>query len=119
MLQYMDRHDHGCRHELLRILKTIIKRDWLLRYLTSYHVKHAFLNYIKTPRNWSGENALADHFLGFIREMQGMLVRGTIPHFWEPQFNVMEGIREHTHIMLHRCASILNNEQERNNILSM
>ena len=64
-IQYMDWDDHGCRHELLRIIKTIVKRDHILRLMTSYHAKYAFLYYINTPRNWCGENALGDHFLGF------------------------------------------------------
>ena len=114
----MDRDDHGCRHELLRILKTIIKRDYLLRFLTSFHVKHAFLHYIKTSRNWSGENAVGEHFLGFMRALQAMLVRESIPHFWDPQFNVIEDIKQYACLMVYGCATILNNEQVRNTLLS-
>ena len=47
-LQYMDREDHGCKHELLMIIKTIVKKDCILRLLSSYHVKHAFLHYLAT-----------------------------------------------------------------------
>lgn len=61
----MDRDDHGCRYELVRIVRTIIKRDHILRLMTSYHAKHAFLRYVNKPWIWSGENALGDHLLGF------------------------------------------------------
>ncbi|KAL9958845.1 hypothetical protein ACROYT_G035914, partial [Oculina patagonica] len=91
-LQYMDREDHGCRHELLRIIKTIVKNDCILRLLSSYHVKHAFLHYIATPRIWNGESSLGDHFIGFMNSLYGFLTKGSIPHFWVPHFNVLENM---------------------------
>lgn len=47
MLKDMDNMDSGCRHELLRIVKTIVRNDSALKgKLTTYHLKTAFLRYI-------------------------------------------------------------------------
>lgn len=47
LLEYMDR-DHGCRHELLRIVKTIVNRERSsLGKLESYHLKTAFMHISK------------------------------------------------------------------------
>lgn len=43
-LKSMDNMDSGCRHELLRIVKTIVRNDSTLKgKLTTYHLKTAFL----------------------------------------------------------------------------
>lgn len=43
-LKSMDNMDSGCRHELLRIVKTIVRNDSALKgKLTTYHLKTAFL----------------------------------------------------------------------------
>lgn len=119
-LQYMDREDHGCRHELLRIIKTIVKKDCILRLLSSYHVKHAFLHYLAIPRNWSGVDSLGDHFLGFMGSLCGLLTKGSIPHFWEPHFNILENMPNPGNISLvaFRCATIINSEEVRNAVLN-
>lgn len=44
LLKNMDNKDSGCRHELLRIVKTIVRNDSSLKgKITSYHLKTAFL----------------------------------------------------------------------------
>lgn len=119
-LQYMDREDHGCRHELLRILKTIFKKDCILRLLSSYHVKHAFLHYIAKPRNWSGENSLGDNFLGFLNSLNGLLSKGSIAHFWAPHFNLLEGVVNpgNSLFVAYRCGRIVSSEEVRDAILN-
>ena len=47
LLASMDSKDHGCRHELLRIVKTVVKRPVTSLPLDSYHLKTAFMHYIK------------------------------------------------------------------------
>ena len=68
MLKCMDKNDHGYRHELIRIVKTILKNNRTsLGALESYHLKTAFMHYIKEqPYKWAGDNSLRDHFIGFV-----------------------------------------------------
>lgn len=62
VLEYMDR-DHGCRHELLRIVKTLVKRQATSLPLESYYLKTAFMHYIKGGglQNWVSGDALGNH----------------------------------------------------------
>ena len=89
----MDR-DHGCRHELLRIVKTIVNREpTSLGRLESYHLKTAFMHYIKEKRqNWTNRNSLGEHFVGFLGEMQKALENGNLSHYWLSGVNVLEDI---------------------------
>ena len=47
VLENMDQEDHGCRHELLRIVKTVVKRQVTSLPLDSYYLKTAFMHYIE------------------------------------------------------------------------
>lgn len=116
----MDKDDHGCRHELLRIMKTIVKRERTsLARLHSYHLKTAFMHYIKEKTdNWAGWNSLGEHFVGFLGELQGFLERGNLPHYWLPDVNLLDDI--HYGVvdqMAYRLKRILNSEAVRNDIL--
>ena len=115
----MDR-DHGCRHELFRIVKTIVNREpSSLGRLESYHLKTAFMHYIKEKRrNWTRRNSLSEHFVGFLGEMQKALEKGFLPHYWLDGVNVLEDINEVvTKNMAYRLKRILNSEAERDRIL--
>ena len=120
MLLCMDRDDNGCRHELLRIVKTIIKsQQTSLGALESYHVKSAFVHYIiENPHGWSGRNSLGKHFLGFLRKLQSFLQKGNLPIYWKRDVNLLEDVNpvvlDH---MANRLKGILNSEVEMNNIL--
>ena len=120
-LHSMDRDDHGCRHELLRIVKTIVKRERTsLGGLESYHLKTAFLRYIEMePQDWAGRNSLGKHFAGFLRELQACLESGNLPHFWLPDVNLLEDINPVlVEQMAYRLKRILNSESEMNHILA-
>ena len=119
ILEYMDR-DHGCRHELLRIVKTIVNREpSSLGRLESYHLKTAFMHYINEKRqNWTNRNSLEEHFVGFLGEMQKALENGNLPHYWLGGVNVLEDIDEVVRKnMAYRLKRILNSEAERDRIL--
>ena len=121
MLQCMDRNDHGCRHELLRIVKTIVNRDpTSLGRLDSYNLKTAFLHYISERReNWAGRNSLGKHFVGFLKELQSWLERGNLPHYWLPGVNLLEDINQVVvEQMAYRLKNVLNSRAEMNFILS-
>ena len=119
ILEYMDR-DHGCRHELLRIVKTIVNREpSSLGRLESYHLKTAFMHYIKEKRqNWTNRNSLEEQFVCFLGEMQKALENGNLPHYWLDGVNVLEEIDEVVRKnMAYRLKRILNSEAERDRIL--
>jgi len=119
ILEYMDR-DHGCRHELLRIVKTIVNRERTsLGRLESYHLKTAYMHYIKEKRgNWTSRNSLGEHFVGFLGELQKALENGNLAHYWLGGVNVLEDIDEVVmKNMAYRLKRILNSEVERDRIL--
>lgn len=120
ILQYMDR-DGGCRHELLRIVKTIVNREpTSLGRLESYHLKTAFMHYMKKVGQGSfDKNALAKHFLGFVGMLQSYLERGNLPHYWLSDVNLLEDINPMViKNMADRLRRILNSEAEMNKILA-
>ena len=120
ILQHMD-PDGGCRHELLRIVKTIVKRERTsLGELESYHLKTAFMHYIKEkPYNWTSQNSLGEHFLGFLGFVQRYLERGHLPHYWLPGINLLEDINPVVvRQMADRIKRILNSEIEMNRVLA-
>ena len=120
ILEYMDR-DFGCRHELLRILKTIVKTNpSYFGSLESYHLKTAFMHYMKREaQGWCGESALEKHFLGFLRALQSYLQTGNLPHYWLRGVNLLEDINPvTTRNMADRLKRILNSDVEMNKILA-
>ena len=120
LLRRMDKDDHGCRHELLRIVKTIVKRERTsLGRLNSYHLKTAFMHYIKEKTDdWAGWNSLGEHFVGFLAELQASLERGNLPHYWLPDVNLLDDIHPGVvEQMAYRLKRILNSEAVRNDIL--
>ena len=120
LLRCMDKDDHGCRHELLRIVKTIVKRERTsLGRLNSYHLKTAFMHYIKEKTDdWAGRNSLGKHFVGFLAELQASLERGNLPHYWLADVNLLDDIHPGVvEQMAYRLKRILNSETVRNDIL--
>lgn len=119
LLASMDSEDHGCRHELLRIVKTIIKRPVTALPLDSYHLKTAFMHYIKKGGlNWISRDALATHFLGFLAELQIHMASRNLPHCWLHGVNVLDDFKiEVMKQMENRLRSILNSEVKLNKIL--
>lgn len=120
VLEYMDR-DQGCRHELLRIVKTLVKRQATSLPLESYYLKTAFMHYIKGGglQNWVSGDALGNHFSGFLRALQIFLERRNLPHYWLSGVNLLDDINQVvTRNMAYRLQAILNSEVEMNNVLS-
>ena len=121
LLKCMDKDDHGCRHELLRIVKTIVNKERTsLGQLRSYYLKTAFMHYIKEkPSNWNGRNSLGEHFVGFLAALQAFLEKRNLPNYWLPEVNLLDEIPNPVVVgnMAYRLKRILNSEVERNKIL--
>ena len=119
ILQHMDT-DRGCRHELLRIVKTIRTRERTsLGALESYHLKTAFMHYIKgKPYNWADQNSLGEHFIGFLGELQTYLEKRNLPHYWLRGVNLLEDINSVVvEKMAYRLKRMLDSEVEMNKVL--
>ena len=118
-LKNMDKDDHGCRHELFRIVKTLVQNEpTSFGALNSYHLKTAFMHYIKqNPGNWAGQHSLGDHFVGYLEELQKNLDKGDLQHFWLPGVNLLEqdGIEPVvTKQMANRLKNILKKKPKEN-----
>ena len=120
ILQHMDT-DQGCRHELLRVVKTIVNKEERssLRPLRSYHLKTAFMHYIKeNPVNWDN-NSLGRHFHGFLQRLQTSLAEKNLPHYWLRGVNLLEEDFSPVVIqqMENRLENILTSKAKLNQIL--
>lgn len=120
MLEKMDSGDGGHRHNLFRIVKTIMTREsGPLGRLDSYHLKTAFMHYISERREkWNGENALAHHFLGYLGNLQTWLECGILPNYWQRDVSILEDFDQGPlEIMAKRLERILNSRAEMNKLL--
>ena len=91
LLQHIDQ-ESGCRHQLLRIVKTIVKKDTSFGALESYHLKTAFMHYIKEKPFSLDDYSLGKDFHGFLQHLQEALEKGDLPHYWLPGVNLLEDI---------------------------
>ena len=119
LLASMDREDQGCRHELLQIVKTAVKRPVTSLPLDSYHLKTAFMHYIKRgDLDWVSRDALGKNFVGFLRELQSHMASRNLPHYWLDDVNVLDDFKKGVvQQMAYRLRSILNSEARLNKIL--
>ena len=117
-LQEMDKEDHGCRHELLRIVKTMIRAEPTFAKLTSYHLKTAFLHYNSNPKLSWGADMLGERFIEYLERLYGAVDSKVLDHFWEPAVNLLDNIPSKTlENMADRLRRILDSEKERDKVL--
>ena len=102
-------------------MKTIVNKEERssLRPLGSYHLKTAFMHYIKeNPVNWDN-NSLVRHFHGFLQRLQTSLAQKNLPHYWLPRVNLLE--EDFSPVVIHqmenRLENILTSEAKLNQIL--
>ena len=117
-LQEMDKEDQGCRHELLRIVKTMIRAEPTFAKLTSYHLKTVFLRYNANPKlSWS-KDVLGERFIEYLELLFAAVNRKTLDHFWVEGVNLLDNIPSKTlENMADRLRRILDSEKERNKVL--
>jgi len=118
-LKNMDKNDQGCRHELFRIVKTLVQKEpTSFGALNLYHLKTAFMHYIKqNPGNWADQYSLGRHFVGYLGELKKNLDKGNLQHFWIRGVNLIEqdGIEPTvTKQMANRLKNILEREPKGN-----
>lgn len=117
-LQDMDKEDHGCRHELLRIIKTLIRSETTFAKLTSYHLKTVFLHYNSNPKLKWGVDMLGERFLEYMELLHTALAKKTLDHFWVEGVNLLDNIQDKAlENMADRLRKILDNDKERSKVL--
>lgn len=117
-LQDMDKEDQGCRHELLRIIKTLIRAESTFAKLTSYHLKTVFLHYNSNPKLMWGADMLGERFLEYMEMLHRALAKRTLDHCWVQGVNLLDNIQHKTlENMADRLHKILDNDKERSKVL--
>ena len=117
-LQEMDKEDHGCRHELLRIVKAMIRAEPTFAKLTSYHLKTVFLRYNSNPKlSWSADN-LGERFIEYLEKLHAAVDSKVLDHFWVTGVNLLDNIPSKTlENMADRLHRILDSDKERDKVL--
>ena len=117
-LKDMDK-DHGCRHDLFKVVNTVRQRESTFSCLTSFHLKMALLWYNKTTNDWSKDD-LADRFTEFVAFLRDALQQNVLKHFWIKDLNLLTDISPTTLKNMHtRLSTILNSEQKRTKVLTL
>ena len=118
-LQDMDKEDQGCRHELLRIVKTIMRAETNFAKLTSYHLKTVFLHYNSDSRLQWSPDMLGKRFIEYMEMLYEALAQNWLSHFWlQESVNLFDDIPWKTlENMANRMRKILDNDKERRKVL--
>nr|XP_006813319.1 PREDICTED: protein mab-21-like 1-like [Saccoglossus kowalevskii] len=110
--------DGGCRKDCCRILKSIRNEDPTLRALTSYHLKTALLHECDIVKDWD-KNKLDQRFLGMLGSLAKYSREKSLPHYFVPELNLMEGYKNSTLDNIHgRLSRLQNSPLERSKLLS-
>lgn len=118
LLKDMDK-DHGCRHDLFKVLNSILQREPTFSRLSSFHLKTALLWYNHTTSDW-GKDRLAERFTEFVEFLRDALQCRVLKHFWINDLNLLSDISASTlSNMQTRLSRILSSEQERSKVLTV
>ncbi|XP_031559594.1 cyclic GMP-AMP synthase-like [Actinia tenebrosa] len=121
-MEKMDKEDQGCRHEIVKVIKTIVKNDGPpLNILSSYHIKTAFLhyNFDKDHQNlkWSRKH-LPERFLGLMDYLKQKISERNLSHFFIKKLNLLEQFSFPTlHNIENRLSKLISNEKELKKVL--
>lgn len=117
-LQGMDKEDGGCRHELLRIIKRIIRGEATFAKLTSYHLKTVFLRYNTNAKVSWDKDMLGERFIEYLELLYAAVNSKILDHFWIEGINLLENVPGKTlENMACRLRRILDSDKERNKVL--
>ncbi|XP_048578429.1 cyclic GMP-AMP synthase-like isoform X4 [Nematostella vectensis] len=90
-LYNIDKKDKGCRHEVIRIAKSIRLKDIPLHHLSSYHIKTVFFHYNfgKEDLDWS-KDKVVDRFIGLLQLLRDYVSKQNLPSYYIPRLNLFE-----------------------------
>lgn len=109
--------DNGCRKQVLRILKVIRNREAGLALLTSYHLKTVLFRMTKTdelsdPALWTSD-LLSQRLMDVIGQMELELGKGVMPHYFLPDVNLLDGMKEKAIVNMRLRLKHLKNSEKR------
>ena len=111
--------DHGCRHDLFKVVNTVLRREPTFSCLTTLHLKMALLWYNEATNDW-GKGKLGDRFTEFVSFLRDALEQKVLKHFWIKDLNLLMDIPPITLENMHtRLSAILNSEQKRSTVLTL
>jgi hypothetical protein len=117
ILQDMDK-DSGCRHDLYKVVNTILKREATFSNLLP-HMKMLFVVFIKDSMKEWDKSKLGDKFEEYFNFLANLLKKKKLKHFWLKDVNLLSNIPDITlENMEKRLTRILNSDQERRKMLT-
>ncbi|EDO37594.1 predicted protein [Nematostella vectensis] len=120
LMDKLDKDDNGCRREMVRIVKTIVKKDPTLAQLSSYHIKTAFLqyNFSDVKLDWEGKK-LAERFLHFLEFLRDRVKDKTLNNYFITDLNLLDDLNDsNIDNIANRLDKIIQNETERAKIFT-
>lgn len=107
----------GCRHELYKVVNTILKREPTFSNLVP-HMKMLFITFIESSiKNWD-KSKLGDRFVEFFSFLANLLENKKLQHFWLKDVNLLSSVPTMTlENMEKRVKHILSSDQEKQKIL--
>lgn len=120
-MQNLDKESKGCRREVVKIIKTIVRNDATLAKLSSFHIKTAFLHYNFDERDekhdWSGEK-LPERFFGMLKYLRECVNVKKLQHYFIPELNLLEELPDATLVNIEgRLAKLIENDNELRKVL--
>lgn len=118
ILKDMDK-DQGCRHDLFKVINTVLKREPTFSHLLSAHLKMVLLHYNDRTNDWS-KDKLAERFTEFVEFLRDTLKDKRLQHYWVKDINLLSDISVSTLSNMHtRLSRILSSEKERSKVLKV
>jgi len=109
--------ENGCRKQVLRILKVIRNREATLNKLTTYHLKTALFREMDRDLTWTHAD-VGRRLMGVLGQLEKALTDETMPHYFVPQVNLLDGISQITvKNMRDRLRRLRTNRQQMMQIL--
>ena len=114
--------DNGCRKQVLRVLKVIRNREAGLALLTSYHLKTVLFrktDELSDPTQWKVD-CLGQRLMDVIGQMEMELGKGVMPHYFLPDVNLLDGMKEKAVINMRlRLKHLKNSERKTMKLLKV
>jgi hypothetical protein len=115
-MKNLDKDDSGCRREVVKVIKTIVKKDSTLAKLSSFHIKTAFLHYNfddgQEELDWSGKQ-LAERFKGLMEYLRQQISDKHLSHFFIKELNLLMELSDASLENIEgRLNKLINNESE-------
>lgn len=80
--------DNGCRRQVVRIMKTLCKRESTLKALTSYHLKTVLFHMLPVELSWKSID-LTERLFDMLGALEFYLLKKNLPQYFIPSMNLI------------------------------